>query len=154
MVLSRWGMVCSFPCLGTLPVAGESLASLTIGGEVISSGPWLDSLCSVLMGAESKQLCLLAKLFISLFLSLFLHLQFVSCLPSRSARVCSYKSKPFCSPLVRIHVTLLIGCINCVWLKHICWGKKRGKRTNSQLGGQLSFKIEGTSPLPVRSFVV
>lgn len=51
-------------------MAGERLPSLTIRGEVISSGPWLDSLFSVLMDAESKQLCLLAELFISLFLSL------------------------------------------------------------------------------------
>lgn len=95
-------------------MAGERLPSLTIRGEVISSGPWLDSLFSVLMDAESKQLCLLAELFISLFLSLFLHLQFVSGLPNHSAHVCSYKTKPFCSPLVRIHITLLIGYINCV----------------------------------------
>lgn len=70
IVLSGWGMVCSFPCLGMLPTAGKRLPSLTNRSEVISSGPWLDSLFSVLMDAESKQLCLLAKLFISLFLCL------------------------------------------------------------------------------------
>jgi len=139
-------MVCSFPCLGMLPVAGERLPSLTIRSEVISSGPWLDSLFSVLMDAESKQLCLLAKLFISRFLSLSLSPPSVcqwSPQPFCSCLHCSYKTKPFCSPLVRIHITLLIGYINCVWLKHICRGKKRKMHKSPTRGNNYLLKLKG-----------